>query len=84
MFDAVRRGVKTFEVRKDDRAFQTGDTITLVYHDPYGIPGLIPSVKDIDDRAPIDARITFVLRGGQYGIEPGYVVLSLSRIDHAT
>lgn len=28
-FDAVREGKKTFEVRKDDRNFQVGDTLEL-------------------------------------------------------
>ena len=29
-FDAVKRGDKNFEVRRDDRGFQKGDTIKLM------------------------------------------------------
>jgi hypothetical protein len=80
VFRAVRDGTKTFEVRKDDRAFQCGDTIMLIYHDPetrVGFP-MPPRPHDPnDDQTPINARVGFVLRGGQYGIEPGYVAFSL-------
>jgi|CXWL01.1.fsa_nt_gi hypothetical protein len=32
-WDAVQRGEKTFEVRRDDRGFQKGDVLELVRHD---------------------------------------------------
>lgn len=80
MFRAVRDGVKNFEVRKDDRAFQTGDTVELVFNDP-SVPGgsfqapAPPHPAGSDDtRTTLKRKITFVLRGGQYGVEPGYVV----------
>lgn len=71
-FDAVERGDKNFEVRKDDRAFQAGDTLVLAYFDPN---------KPNDPtyyREPITRLVTFVLPGGQFGVEPGYVVMGLS------
>lgn len=77
-FDAVVRGDKTFEVRKDDRAFQAGDTLVLNHYDPEkdGVPFAAPYIKP----DPIMLRCTYVLRGGQFGIEPGYVVLGISKI----
>lgn len=33
-FDASKRGVKPFEVRKNDRDFQVGDVLELVEFDP--------------------------------------------------
>lgn len=74
-FRAVRDGRKRFEVRKDDRMFQCGDTVTLQYYDARQavIPGLLPD----DDLSPLDFRIGFVLRGGQFGVEPGFVVFQL-------
>lgn len=85
IFAATRRGDKMFEVRKDDRAFQTGDQVTLVYHDAepptfLGAAAPVPWGKTDDDRLPMDFRITFVLRGGQYGVEPGFVAFGLERL----
>lgn len=69
-FDAVAAGVKTFEVRRDDRGFQSGDVLVLRRFDP--------------DRGcfthtypPIRKRVSYVLRGGEFGIEVGYVVMGL-------
>ncbi len=82
MFDAAKRGVKRFEVRKDDHAFQTGDRIIMRYFDPEEQTAFPrPPMPDDVDRAPIMFLVTFVLRGGQYGVEPGHVVLSLEPIE---
>lgn len=86
MFRAARDGVKNFEVRKDDRAFQTGDTVEMVFNDPTVPGGSFPAPPqpwdDKDDtRTNLKRKITFVLRGGQYGVEPGYVVLALTDSD---
>ena len=68
-YDAMARGEKTFDVRKDDRAFQTGDTLNLRRVDAN--PG------DYVHYPVLVCRIVYVLRGGQFGIEPGYVVLGI-------
>lgn len=84
MFRASRDGRKPFQVRKDDRAYQTGDTVTLTYHDPnvpQGFPAPPIPFDSSDDKTPLNYRITFVLRGGQCGVEPGYVVLGLVPAD---
>jgi hypothetical protein len=70
-FDAVKRGEKTFEVRRDDRGFQKGDKLKLVRFDPKVSAVLQPWSE------PIEKTITYVLTGGQFGIEPGFVVLGL-------
>lgn len=75
---AIERGDKTFEVRKDDRAYQAGDTLALVYHDPKRSPD---EYEGFARRAPIMRRVTFVLPGGQFGVEPGYVAMSLAEVD---
>lgn len=71
---AVERGDKTFEVRKNDRAFQAGDTLLLEYYDPERRPDEYEGFS----RHPLIRNVTFVLAGGQFGIEPGYVVMGLS------
>lgn len=75
-WDAVYRGEKTFEVRRDDRGFQKGDRLKLVRwsgSSPAGaiLPGSVMPVYDIH------AEITYVLGGGQFGIEPGFCVLGI-------
>lgn len=69
MFESAMVGTKTFEVRKDDRAYQRGDYVNLLA---------------VNDRGEIDPtidmlryRIGFILRGGQFGLEVGYVAFSL-------
>ncbi|WP_085044350.1 DUF3850 domain-containing protein [Ensifer aridi] len=90
MFRAVRDGRKNFEVRKDDRAFQAGDTVVLNFHDPetsvspWAQPAPPAPYDSKDDiHTPLTRKVTFVLRGGQYGVEPGYVVLALENVTDA-
>ncbi len=85
-FDAVKRGEKTFEVRRDDRGFQKGDTVRLLRtreDDP-----LVVEYHYKRGAGPVhvlEREITWILTGGQFGIEPGYVVLGLSRaLDEAS
>ena len=81
MYRAISRGAKTFEVRKDDRAFQSGDVVRLRYYDPIN-DAPFPRPPMPEDSFPVlEYEIGFVLRGGQYGIEPGYVAFSLLPID---
>jgi hypothetical protein len=72
-FAAVTDGVKPFEVRRDDRGFQRGDRVRLVeVSQPRD--GMIPTGREAE------YEITYVLTGGQFGIEPGYVVLGLGAV----
>lgn len=70
-WEAVERGDKNFEVRRDDRGFQKGDTLKLYRTSHLGENGwkMNPCLT---------RRITYVLTGGQFGIEPGFVVLGLA------
>lgn len=75
-WEAVQRGDKNFEVRKDDRAYQAGDTLVLERYDPAH-----PEIYGTFGR--ISKRVTFVLPGGQFGVEPGYVVMGLADAEEA-
>lgn len=76
-FDALKSGLKNFEVRRDDRGFQKGDTLVFqrthekhlhqVQYNYHGKP-----------EHELRFTINWVLTGGQFGIEPGYVVLALA------
>lgn len=75
-WDAIANGEKKFDVRRDDRGFQKGDTVILQKFDPKkGMNG--DYVRHISDNRPheINKRIKYILTGGQFGIQPGYVVL---------
>lgn len=65
-FGAIRRKEKNFDVRRDDRGFQKGDAVILREWDPKRV-----SFTGNDEHR----KIKYILTGGQFGIEPGFVVL---------
>ncbi len=79
-WDAINRGEKNFEVRRDDRGFQKGDILLLEKYD--GAYYVKEGHSLSSPIATIRAEVTYVLTGGQLGIEPGYVVMGLRRLDH--
>ena len=73
MWDAVARGAKTAEFRKDDRGFEVGDTLILVR--------LRTPSRYVITHGPapkIERTITHIVRGPDYGIPEGYAMLSLA------
>lgn len=61
-------GLKSYEVRLDDRDYELGDRIDLVeWHPHIGATGR--EIKCL--------RVIHKLTGGQYGVEKGYCVLGL-------
>jgi len=69
-FEALIDGLKTFEVRADDRGYAVGDRLILVEFDR---DSLTYSGRSLT------VKVTYLLRGGQYGIEPGHVVMAVTR-----
>jgi hypothetical protein len=82
-WDAVAAGIKTFEVRKNDRAFQTGDILVLEKYDDERGCYEMESFEIMAKPKAIRKRITYLLQGGQFGIEPSYCVLGLGDPDEA-
>ncbi len=72
-FEEVAKGVKTFEVRRNDRNFQTGDFVELVE--------LKKNERRSDDNQPTGRkllfRIGYVFQGGQFGLVRGFCAFSL-------
>ena len=70
-FEAVREGVKTFEVRRMDRTYYTGDVLRLKEWERFCYTG-----------RTIDVRVTYILCGGCgfLGIDPGYAVLGIEPV----
>lgn len=77
-FDAIDRGEKPFDVRRDDRGYQKGDVLRL---QKYKLGEGFISHPDRFGVHEIRREITYILTGGQFGIQPGYVVLGLSPSD---
>ena len=67
-FEPIRSHKKRFEVRLNDRDFQTGDTLYLQEWDP--------RTEQYTGRHEI-RLVTFVLQGPSFGIEQDYVVMSI-------
>lgn len=66
-FAALWAGVKTAELRRDDRGFEVGDRLAL--HETDGQRGMIATVTHVE--RDTDAR---------YGLRPGFVMLSLGQV----
>jgi len=81
-WDAVASGDKTFEVRRDDRGFQKGDILELQRCKKSLISGYELEYRGMTSTPShvLRKRITYVLTGGQFGIEPGFVVLGLGEV----
>lgn len=68
-FDLVRKGIKNFEVRKNDRDFKVGDGLVLYEWTPEGgYTGLI-----------VNKEIGYILDNPEYCKE-GYVILGFKII----
>ena len=80
MFAAVLSGIKTHEIRKDDRPFAIGDVLRLrewvpdipdaCRHDAKGLTGAFTGRE-------CDVSVTFVTAGGQWGLPRDVVVMSI-------
>lgn len=90
--DAVLTGLKPFEVRRNDRAYQVGDHLIMTEVGDAGDQRHWIDTEDRRDcglcrvRRYIAARIAYVYSGdprfgGHGGLQPGYVVLGLNGID---
>lgn len=66
--DAILRGIKTFEIRKDDRGFQTGDLIKFKPVNNDGEEGY----HKVQNHT---YKITYILSG--WGLKDNYVVLAI-------
>ena len=73
-FDAVRRGAKTHEVRKGDRDYRAGDIVILREFDP--------NERRYTGKC-IETQITFITRGGTFGIPEDICVMSIRRVNPA-
>lgn len=76
-YDAIKRGEKMFEVRRDDRGFQKGDILVLQRLNERWNPHEVETDINGVARHEMRFRIKYILTGGQFGLAPGYVVMQL-------
>lgn len=79
-FEYIRVGVKTFEIRKDDRGFKAGDVLHLREYDP-ATPGADTADDCYTGRA-LERTVSYVMPTRRdMGLQPGFVVLSFTQPD---
>lgn len=77
-FKDVEKGIKTFELRKNDRDFKVGDTLILkeYYQGDIDYKDGIYSPPHYTNKK-IVKKIVYILQGGQYGLDEDYVILGI-------
>lgn len=69
-FDAIEKGEKNFELRKNDRDFKVGDKLELQEWSEGCYSGRV-----------ITAWISYILSDPAFGTQPGYAVLALQDVE---
>ncbi len=67
-FRALWDGLKPYEVRHNDRGFEVGDTLILCEWEPD---------SETCTGRTVTARVTYMTRGGEWGLNPPLCVLGL-------
>jgi hypothetical protein len=71
-FDAIIKGTKTFEARKNDRNFKVGDVLTFREYIPDKLPGE-PGVYT----GRVTVRVVTYVMKDFPGVIPGYCVMGI-------
>lgn len=64
----IVKGIKSFEVRRNDRNFLVGDELLLREWD---------ELEDAYTGRQCKRIVTYIFQGGKFGLEPGYVVMAI-------
>lgn len=71
-FNEVKKGNKTFELRKNDRNYSVGDILVLKEW---------WSDLNIYSGKMVKRRVSYIFYGGSYGLDEGYCILGLENTD---
>lgn len=71
-YEAISKGIKTFEARKNDRDFKVGDVLELNEWDP--------KTEEITGRV-LFRKVSYILYGPAFGVEEGHCIMSLITVD---
>lgn len=69
-FSEVKNGSKKFEIRKNDRDYKVHDILNLEEYCPD---------KEEYTGVKIQAKVDYILSGGEFGVEDGFVVMSITK-----
>jgi hypothetical protein len=75
-YEAMMLGLKTFELRKNDRQFRVGDILSSQEYDPSLGP---PEGARFTGRS-LSRRVIYILAGGKFGLHDDLVVMSLGPV----
>ncbi len=82
---AIEGGVKTFELRKNDRDYQVGDLIhfnPISDDEPIEVPSNIRFPNMLTRRVTDVYQITYVLKDvPEYGLDKDYCILGIKRLE---
>ena len=70
-FTAMKNGLKTFDFRINDRNFQVGNFIMFLEWDT-----VTQDYTDIRENRLL-YKITYIMKGGKFGLEEGFVCMSI-------
>jgi hypothetical protein len=80
-YSAVQAGLKKFEVRKNDQDYQLGDICKFHIYlpdEPYAHGRWM--FRSSNEKG-LTYKITYILHGGDFGIDKDYVVLGIEEIN---
>lgn len=79
VFDDVASGLKSFEIRKDDRGYEVGDMLSLrkTRHSGQEMANGCP-LEYVG--APLYAVVTYIMRGPIYGLAEGWVIMGIETL----
>ena len=64
-YQLTEKGIKNFEIRKNDRNFKVGDYVSLIE-----VVGEVETGRKL-----LNLEIRYIFNGGAYGLDSDYVIL---------
>lgn len=75
-------GIKSFEIRKNDRTFQVGDTLILRGGNLGGYGMTDHDLTFVYSGKEVTASVKYIIGGGQFGVYPDYCIMAIKIVDY--